>query len=93
MAWLGPYLLPFTDTNCHGDTNRHEVVGRAYKLAAATQPLHLASGYGLFRRMTGVGEGDGGSGWAVARPEVELLGSMNGSVSVGQITWLAGWLI
>lgn len=34
--------------------------------------------YGLFRRMTGVG--DGGQGSRVSRPEVELQGSMDGEV-------------
>uniref|UniRef100_A0A061SJ14 Lipase maturation factor 2 n=1 Tax=Tetraselmis sp. GSL018 TaxID=582737 RepID=A0A061SJ14_9CHLO len=48
----------------------------AVELFHASQPWHIASGYGLFRRMTGVG--DGGEGARVARPEIELQGSDDG---------------
>ncbi len=44
--------------------------------ARAAQPWHLTSGYGLFRRMTGVG--DDGQGLATARPELEIFGSLDG---------------
>lgn len=43
------------------------------------QPYHLASSYGLFRRMTGVGDREG-LGGKVARPELEVLGSGDGQV-------------
>lgn len=49
-------------------------VGYAHELNAKLAPYHVASGYGLFRRMTGVGL-DG----AVARPEVVVEGSQDGN--------------
>mmetsp|Transcript_22202 Transcript_22202/g.61608 ORF Transcript_22202/g.61608 Transcript_22202/m.61608 type:complete len:723 (+) Transcript_22202:237-2405(+) len=47
----------------------------AMELYSASQPWRISSGYGLFRRMTGVG--DRGEGRLVARPEIELQGSMD----------------
>ena len=41
-----------------------------------TRHWHISSGYGLFRQMTGVG--DSGEGAVVQRPEIEVLGSMDG---------------
>ncbi|CAD7702329.1 unnamed protein product [Ostreobium quekettii] len=49
-------------------------------VAASASRWSLASSYGLFRRMTGVG--DSGEGRRVARPEVEFFGSYDGS------TWI-----
>jgi hypothetical protein len=47
-------------------------------ISTYTRPLYIASGYGLFRTMTGVG--DNGMGGRVARPELELLGSTDGQI-------------
>ena len=41
-----------------------------------TRPYHISGGYGLFSHMTGVG--DSGEGAVVQRPEIEVLGSMDG---------------
>ena len=41
-----------------------------------TRHWHISGGYGLFRHMTGVG--DSGEGAVVQRPEIEVLGSMDG---------------
>jgi len=53
----------------------------AIDLYHAAQPWRLTSGYGLFRRMTGVGDVQA-LGLATERPEVEVQGSDDGS------TWL-----
>ncbi len=47
------------------------------QLAGWAQPWHLTSGYGLFRRMTGVG--DEGQGASTKRPELEVFGSYDGT--------------
>ena len=44
----------------------------------AASKWHVTAGYGLFRRMTGVG--DRGEGLKTARPEIEVLGSADGTV-------------
>ena len=46
---------------------------------AALAPLHLASSYGLFRRMTGAGPLDARGAGPVARPEVLVEGSADGA--------------
>jgi len=51
-----------------GFAGAKHVLNMSNYLHTATQPFHLASGYGLFRRMTGVG-----SGGEVARPEIDIL--------------------
>uniref|UniRef100_A0A7S3UC39 Lipase maturation factor 2 n=1 Tax=Picocystis salinarum TaxID=88271 RepID=A0A7S3UC39_9CHLO len=48
----------------------------AAEVYGALSPYHITSGYGLFRRMTGMG--DGGNGQLVERPEIILLGSKDG---------------
>jgi len=48
----------------------------AYKIS---EPFSLVSSYGLFRRMTGVGD-VGGDGNLVSRPEIEIQGSFDQSV-------------
>lgn len=60
----------------------------------ALSPFHLTSSYGLFRRMTGMG--DGGKGQLVERPEIILFGSHDGMDwkeydfrhKPGNITWI-----
>jgi hypothetical protein len=47
------------------------------QLARSAQPWHLTSDYGLFRRMTGVG--DEGEGLSTKRPELEVFGSYDGA--------------
>lgn len=48
----------------------------AVEVYGALSPYHITSGYGLFRRMTGMG--DEGNGQLVERPEIILLGSNDG---------------
>jgi hypothetical protein len=62
-----------------GSKQIFEPLSRAY-----LQPYRLSNGFGLFRRMTGVGRLSGRTGWAgqptsvVARPEIILEGVFEG---------------
>lgn len=55
---------------------RNPIAEYAVEMYSAILPYHITSGYGLFRRTTGMG--DNGRGQVVERPEVILFGSHDG---------------
>ncbi|QDZ21100.1 lipase maturation factor [Chloropicon primus] len=71
-------FVPITQLSPRASKKLWPAVKSAYDLSAE---WHIVSGYGLFRRMTGVGDVEG-QGDRIERPELEIQGSLDGEVWV-----------
>ena len=69
-------ILPFASLSDEVSTSIARDYPAVVEVYRSARRWHVSGGYGLFRRMTGVG--DGGEGAVVQRPEIEILGSMDG---------------
>ena len=69
-------ILPFASLSDKVSSRVAQDYPAVVEVYRSARHWHVSGGYGLFRRMTGVG--DSGEGAVVQRPEIEVLGSMDG---------------